>query len=702
MANFGNGPNPTNDPSYVGSSRGTDNASLQQLAQVPELNTKYVQPDYKANTSYGRLFEGLSEIGGSAVKATDAIIKKNINDSVNQGINDIRDSFGVAQAADRSSGLAQAAGAAGTETDSRLIPQKPEQPQALQRLGTKIDGLWEAYQNGNLSNSSYYAKMERFVRETKARYPGYGDDVDDMVKSKLGVTPANALRASLQDDVAKLAAKVQGQNDKWTTWERQNADVISLVYGSYENYQTAVANGQVARPQVEARVANFNAVQTNNKAALANLSVLNGQDDLRGKLTERVATSGINGVVDTTIDGMMQSVGFDPRKYIDDIAGGKRPLPSPEEKAAITTKMGQLRVNVEQAIDKYLDSQVMDASGHPSTARALMGDAKATALKASAMARIGTYEKTLIGDGDHSIMALDATLAKGRQDFAARRVGEMMPQLDVVKVMRDRVGDDLTTTLWQNSPNFTTPTLNSLSKMSWANIADGKYTLKATLNDYKNAGVNDANLNWNAIDTAKAYIQNPEKLKDKSVSENAVKFLFHPDNSGVTEQVLHASGPKGQLAFWTSMTDERTISKISKMDSKTKGMVTTWAEDEFPSVFNTTIDSASQAVENYKVNGNLSLKFDPQGARFYFEKSASAPRGLPQSVLSSANAKVEGLNTAIGSMKRIWDMNGQTDTLNQMYRFLIPAGIEQDNPIYKLLRDEVQKQEGERVKAANK
>src|ERR1700748_3360952 len=87
--------------SYISNfSQGTEKASLQPLAEVPNLSEKYVQPDYKANTSIGKGIEGAAEVEKSGLSLVDNVIKTNIDDTLTKGIDKIRDSFGVAQAAD--------------------------------------------------------------------------------------------------------------------------------------------------------------------------------------------------------------------------------------------------------------------------------------------------------------------------------------------------------------------------------------------------------------------------------------------------------------------------------------------------------------------------------------------------------------------------------------------------------------------------
>src|SRR5690242_6439878 len=112
MAEINVGVNKTNDPSYLGSSQGTDRASLQPLASVPELSTRVTTPDYAVNRSAGNAIKGAGELTEAALKLTDAVIQRKVDDTLTEGINRIRDSFGVGAAA-TGNGVGEAVGKAG-------------------------------------------------------------------------------------------------------------------------------------------------------------------------------------------------------------------------------------------------------------------------------------------------------------------------------------------------------------------------------------------------------------------------------------------------------------------------------------------------------------------------------------------------------------------------------------------------------------
>lgn len=685
MVDFAKAPQNTNDPSYLGYSQGTDKAGLQPLAAVPDLNTKYVQPDYRANTSLGKLFENVGNIADSAVKFTDKVITKNLNEDLTKSINDVRDSFGVGEAA-RNPGVGEAAGQAG---DGSLMPQATNQPASLQRLGTKIDGLYQAYQDGKLSNSAYYAKMEATVREVKARYPGYSDQADEIVKSKLGVTPANALRAALQDDVAKLSAKVNGQTDKFQNWERQNADAIALNYGGYENYQRLKAEGKISPAQTEAAVGNLNAKQLASKIEMQNISLTNTQDAYtRGKV-EQNATMGLERTVAATVSGIQTQLGITNfTQTIQDITTGKRPLPSPEEKQTLSSHFALLQQAVNNRMDAFLDEKVFD-NGQQVTRRALINDpGKIKQMKDAAMQPIEGMKRTLFGNEDPNIFRLDADKAKAIQESTNSSVLSQFPALATINTIKEKAGDDLIGRLYTSSSQFQDATMSGLQKLNWGRITQGGSSIRQTLEDFKKEGVNNGDLNRDAIQATKVFIQNPDGLKDKNVQKQAIEHMFGQDNYTLAESILAKSGRAAATGFFNTVLDEATVKAVGKLDNAQKAKLQGWAESAWGNIYKTEVDNANQATANYKTAGNLKLVYDPQQNRFSYQGNGILGMGGYQGQIQrQANAGIEGLNSAIQSMKRVWSLSGTVDMNKKLFEYLPTVGVAPGTPIYKVLQD---------------
>lgn len=123
---------------------------------------------------------------------------------------------------------------------------------------------------------------------------------------------------------------------------------------------------------------------------------------------------------------------------------------------------------------------------------------------------------------------------------------------------------------------------------------------------------------------------------------------------------------------------------VAKRSKEDQTMFIQAAENGFTSVYATQAMGANQSAANYKINGNLTLKFDPDSGNFRYEGK------VPAGILNNANASLQPMNSAINSMKEVFKLSGKT-TLSEVYSLLPIVGIEPGSPIYKTIQDEYMK-----------
>ena len=61
--------------------------------------------------------------------------------------------------------------------------------------------LQAAYAQGRIGDTYYYTQLEAMNRAIGASIPAFRDEVDAMVQSVTGVTPANSLRKAIEHDL---------------------------------------------------------------------------------------------------------------------------------------------------------------------------------------------------------------------------------------------------------------------------------------------------------------------------------------------------------------------------------------------------------------------------------------------------------------------------------------------------------------------
>lgn len=670
----------TNDPSYGAFSQGTDRASLQPLASVPELSTKYVSPDYQANKTAGSAIKEIGDLGEAGLKLTDAVIQKKADDVLTAGIDKIRDSFGVGAAAS-GNGVAEATAAAGQDNGTTLTDPAANQPVALNRLGNRISGLTEAYQQGGLSNSAYYAKLETFVRETKSQFPGYNDQIDSMVASKVGTTPANALRSSLLQDVEKLQSKVQGQADKWTTYEHTNAQYI---YTQWPNYDQMKQDGTApSRLQVESAVGSMQARDYKFDSIGKRLALNTTLDKATSDSASDTLLQKGSDITRTLTLGTTNAMGIrtpaDFQRYMADVNSGKRAQPTPDEKQMLTGLFATMKQQATAQFDAFANKPLADNT-HKTWASVLGDKSKLDAARTLALSDINTIEDGLLNE-KHGLVASTLLHSKAVQESADDSLLKNDPNAAIYGAVRRQVGDTAMSSIFLND-KILPSALEGLRQAGWVDIAQNKSTSE-TMDKLKKESNNNGDLIKKHIDDSTNMVIHQDRLADKTLGDSAFNHLFGPGNS----TLIDSFQSKSQARVFTDLVSPTMTAAVAKRSKADQTTYVNWASDSFGSVFETQAQAANQSAEGYKSNGNLSLRYNPDAQAFVYEGA----RGTLGGMIQAANQRLQPLNSAISSMKEVFKLTGKDPTA-ELYRILPIAGIDPGTPIYNAIQREFLKQ----------
>ena len=682
MSEINVGVQKTNDPSYLGNSQGTDRASLQPLSTVPDLSTKYVQPDYQANKTTGKAIEGVGQLAEQAIKLTDAIIQRKADDTLTQGIQKIRDEFGVGDASKDGGNLGKAVGQQGAEGVSLTGAGAPATPPAVNRLGNRIQGLTESYQQGGLSNSAYYAKLESFVRETKAQFPGYSNEIDSMVATKVGTTPANALRSALLQDVTSLQSKVQSLNDKWTTYERSNAADIYTIWPNYEQVKPGV--GSLTRDQVEAEVGRRQAQMAALDSRAKSLNLIKAGNEARSDEAHDLAVQHGSKISRETVIGVTNTMGIqtgaDLQQYIIDVNTGKRKAPSPDELQQLTGLFSTLEQKAAAAFNAQVNKPISQNSTE-TIASILRNGGKLDAAREVALSDIKTIKEGLLNE-QHGLVAATIQWNKASDAAADKRLATNMPNAVLAGAVRRKLGDQTLSQLVidQNLPG--SDIMSGLRQAGWA-AADGKTPIHRTIESASKDDPSGVASRQILRDHAK-FVIDRDKLADPSLGDNAFEALYGPGNRTLID--AFNSNPKAQTTVFGDMVNKQMTQAVAKRSSKDQKVYTNWAEDGFTSVFQTQANGVNAAANAYKINGNLTLSFDPETNNFSYKGNRLAPQGI----VNNANQKLEPLNSAINTMKDVLKLSGKNPT-QFLHEKLVVMGIDPGTPLYNALDSEVRK-----------
>lgn len=169
-------------------------------------------PRAAENDALGNLFKTTANVADMGIKEADRQKKSDITDDILSQVETIQEEFGVSSATD-------------TEVDAEST-EAAARPPALSRAYQNLDTLQNAYVKGAIKESHYWARLNVMVRQLRAKYPGYRQDIDGMVASVVGARPANALRSALfqeWDEVKR--AQANNPLGKLEDWAIKSGDL---------------------------------------------------------------------------------------------------------------------------------------------------------------------------------------------------------------------------------------------------------------------------------------------------------------------------------------------------------------------------------------------------------------------------------------------------------------------------------------------
>lgn len=148
----------------------------------PDYGSRSQGLRYSASTGFADAVGDFAKVAGQAVVAVDQKVQGDIRKEVETGFDDVSREFGVDSATLFEQGID--------------TPNQPS-PYFLKDAQRQLDGLSAQYRKGQSTERHYYARLNSMVRQLRSKYPGYREQIDNIVSDVTGVRPANALQAQL-------------------------------------------------------------------------------------------------------------------------------------------------------------------------------------------------------------------------------------------------------------------------------------------------------------------------------------------------------------------------------------------------------------------------------------------------------------------------------------------------------------------------
>lgn len=633
--------NPTEN--YTGRSRGVDRA----------------QP----NNAFGTLFEGIGNVVESVTKAVDDRNQRVIDDELRTGIDAIRGAQGVDAVVNNPEVmLTNSQPGVGGTGGNGVNGGSATPPPTVDNATNEIARFTQAYKDGRISDTMYYAKVESLARQVRAKYPGYREIIDQKVSSIIGTNPANALRSSILQQLGAAQSEAKSKANSQESWVNQNLEYIP------PNLRQQWDAGNRS-PELYAQMRDIANKRQIKKADVSDAKSEYELARLAGNATEEqvltIATKEANTIVNNIINNGLSVGGSGAQLYnsiLEMVKTGKRP--SPEDVQKFMQQYGALELQTDAALNKAFSDPFNDNGD--SIASSLKGDTtKLKNIKEQAMAPLKAMREALV-NGDTGLFSLQATYAKAAQSKALSDLLEKSQAARTLGAARQIMGDNLGQLLLRPGilGTVTNDFAAALRQLSVTELVSGQ---GPTANQQIKRAMAEAGGDTNKARVAIVAQLNASYglIKSKELPTealaNTVTRLFDPGDNFLNS--LSGNSREKMFLQFTSPEAVQNIARLKNENPTAWANYISWVDSSIQSSNVTNLGTIKQWTTD-AVEANRRWRFGvvaDENGRLVVQNANpavandAAMRGAESSGLTRA---VQGINSSLDSLRRVAEANG--------------------------------------------
>lgn len=615
MVEFNRTPGPTPAPNYLNESRNVDRA----------------QP----NRAFEALFEGVGntlKVGAAAKEQSD---QQAIDQAVYQSHDTVTGEVNLAN---------MEVANAGSSNFFQTSPASPEVDDAVGR----IQRLSQARGAGKISDTYYWSQLQTTVQGLRSKYPNQRDYIDQKVSQVTGGTPANQLRNSLQQDLARQQQKVESQQTKQDTFVRQNLGYIPE--GLLKSYNEG---NPEAFNQIQFTVASRQRDEQDVAANKARLELASSQGKATVEMAQQGASDNVNMVVSRFITDRASRAGVTSFNALADrIAGftGTGKSPSAEEQAQILAQFSQLKYELGTQIRGALTAP--DANGKSWST--YLDPTRVKQLEEQGMAQLNQLEDLLVNQ-QYGLVNMVVNQQKAQTDARVKGLLDNYPVFQNIEALKRIGGDQLVSQSLSvgGGKLLNDATIALIQAQVTDSAATGSKPMDQYAQELKKATDKDPaafSTMVNAhVNTLMAKDTNPE------VALNMARSMFGQNN---TVFIQNFRTNQDKMAVFSKMSSPEVTKKmqdLSAADPTVWQNYSNWSKGAFLAVFGGYIDGTQEGVNSRPYTD---VTYDPVSSQFSWnmtEAGRASQRSLTGFV-SGGNAldswRNSTLDTSIRELNR--------------------------------------------------
>lgn len=600
-----------------------------------------------ADTSAGTLLETFGTAIGQGIEAADEFQQQNIRNEVEDTVDTLDRQLGVDDL---------------TALDGD--PEGTQIPQALLAGGQDLEGIQQAFNQGRITETQYFSRLNAAVKQLRARYPGHRDHIDSIVSDVMGSPAANVLRKTMFKNLA------DAQNASAKAATREHNEIVDnshhLSPDRYRQYQE--------NPSAELRKELLLEIASSKRFDIQQ-SRIKTQFDITRENAEQQGVNLTNSIISQHIEQGLQGkeTAFDELDRLIEERGADGELDA-QDREDITFAFQQLKLKVKNDVTAQLNETLKDGN---SFATFLKDDGVQKMLNLVDQ-RFAPWEEALF-DQKKGRLSFMKRAVEGIQDDARYRLytGPNGEKLASLTALFKALPPDLATIAFgQEQGGQVIPFVRQLAKVHvFSNMVKGEQTFDELLEESeRNDVVLDGQDMKSLLNLMKSAMEHPDTPSD--TIENLVDSMFNQGNIRFLENNFQSMEDK-QIAF-AALTTPAAVTQLQQLGQEAVSKYQNWVSAQMGQFI---ADDVNELTRSNISDDDSTITYNPSTSTFDVNFDVELPTffsGFPDPVNSILQGgSVLGSNTieAIANVNVVRSVNRLNAFLPRMRESLKLSGM---------------------------
>jgi len=547
----------------------------------------------------------------------------------------------------------------------------------IKNIGTRGQKLTQAYKEGKITASNYWAQMGAMVKAAKARYPAQADRIEAQVAQALGRRPAAAAIEEAREEWKSSVAEKNEEEKAFNRFVDTNIEYLPPDFFVRQNEGRPYTKIETRHYVMERQQAKQLIESKRSKLALAKEQGNLNEEEAVGTALDEV-TQYVNRVLTDTAD---------TSKNFQDLlktAREKGKNTTPDEQMALRRSFAAMKFTIQEGVENILSKTWADnTSTYYNT---IKSPEKIKHIREAALSRIDYYEK-LINDKDYGYLNADVNRVKAMRDEVNRRVLESSDGIRVLEAVREIGGAEIYNDflLTKKGMKIKSDAAKALHDVSVGRIMSGDAkSLDDEMNRNKQAKLDRGELgalNGETLKKAISIINDPKATPQ--ILANAANALFGPNNIRFLENFKKK---EQQMEVFARMAAPEVTAKMKELGKTNPDLWANyrkWAKLGFEQTFS---NLARDVQEGIQARPNINIRWDPAAKQFSLTSSAERRsdwrnplagglRGFENVMTNNVEKSLNEFNRQLRILTPIMEAEGQ-DVSQELLGFMNSLGLD--------------------------